>query len=166
MGQPPRQSQFLLRQFLLPARRLSLYTVGMLALPVSAAKLLDLAQRMQRLGLRESDLQEDFIQGSGAGGQKINKTSSVVLLTHALSGLQVRAQAGRSQALNRYYARKLLVEKLEEKILGEASRKRQAIEKVRRQKRRRSRRAKEKMLENKRHHAVKKTQRRSPRAEE
>ena len=64
-----------------------------------------LIKRMQSLGITEEDLSENFIRGSGAGGQKINKTSSCVQLLHAPSGIEVRCQKSRSQALNRYYAR-------------------------------------------------------------
>lgn len=134
----------------------------MLKFPVSQAKEEDLQKRMQKCGLHESDLIEDFVRGSGHGGQKINKTSSVVHLRHPPSGLEVRCQESRSQALNRFIARRLLVEKLEERLFSEASAKRQAIEKIRRQKRKRSKRAKDKMLSDKRHHSEKKSSRKSP----
>src|SRR3989338_1422325 len=130
--------------------------------PVSLTKEEALQKRMEKLGLDESDLEESFTHGSGAGGQKINKTSVVVLLKHIPTGLQVRCQQSRSQALNRFLARRLFVEKLEEKILGEKSRKQQEIEKIRRQKRKRSKRAKEKMLANKKHRAGKKEWRKKP----
>ncbi|HBF11862.1 MAG TPA: peptide chain release factor-like protein [Deltaproteobacteria bacterium] len=130
--------------------------------PVSLTKEETLQKRMDKLGLTESDLEESFTHGSGAGGQKINKTSVVVLLKHIPTGLQVRCQQSRSQALNRFLARRLLVEKLEEKIRGEKSRKQQEIEKIRRQKRKRSKRAKEKMLAGKKHRAEKKGWRKKP----
>lgn len=114
---------------------------------------------MRRLGVRESDLNEEFVRGSGPGGQKINKTSMAVLLRHTASGLEVRCQESRSQALNRFLARRLLIEKLEARIRGEATERESAREKIRRQKRRRSRRAKEKMLADKRHQGLKKTSR-------
>jgi len=129
---------------------------------IQAGKVQELKERMARLGLRESDFEEEFIRGSGAGGQKINKTSVVVLLTHRPTGIQVRCQDSRSQALNRFLARRLLVEKLEEQLLREKSARRQAAEKIRRQKRRRSRRAKEKMLGNKQHQSEKKSLRKKP----
>ena len=113
----------------------------------------ELRSRMERLGILESDLEERFIRGSGKGGQKINKTSSTVQLIHRPSGIEVRCQRERSQAMNRFYARRELCDRLEAKILGIASRKRQEVEKIRRQKRRRSRRGKEKMLEGKRKRA-------------
>lgn len=130
---------------------------------ISDAKVKDLEDRMARLGILESDLEEEFIRGSGAGGQKINKTSVVVQLKHLPTGLMVRCQESRSQAFNRFMARRLLVEKLEERILKAKSERIQKIEKIRRQKRKRSKRAKEKMLEGKRHQSEKKSLRRGPR---
>ncbi len=127
--------------------------------PVSKPKADDLARRMQRLGILEQDLVEEFIRGSGAGGQKINKTSVAVQLTHPASGIQVRCQQGRSQAMNRFFARRLLVEKLEERIFKEKSKRQSEIEKIRRQKRRRSQRAKQKMLEGKKRTSQKKGRR-------
>ena len=125
----------------------------------------DLRQRMERVGVREADLIESFVRGSGAGGQKINKTSVAVQLTHRPSGISVRCQESRSQALNRFLARRLLVEKLESKLLNETSARQKEIEKIRRQKRRRSKRAKDKMLADKKHHALKKSFRRPVDAE-
>jgi len=103
--------------------------------------------RMEKLQILEADLEENFIRGSGSGGQKINKTSSCVQLNHAPSGIEIRCQKTRSQADNRFWARRDLCERIEEKTIGEKSTKQQAFEKVRRQKRRRSRRAKAKMLD-------------------
>lgn len=116
---------------------------------VSPEKEQQLAERMRRLGIREEDLSETFIRGSGKGGQKINKTSSCVQLVHIPSGIEVRCQRERSQALNRFHARRILCDRLEGQILGELSKEEQAREKIRRQKRRRSRKAKQKMLEQK-----------------
>lgn len=128
---------------------------------VSPRKQQELMQAMEKLGIRENDLSEEFIRGSGAGGQKINKTSVVVQLSHIPSGISIRCQQGRSQAMNRFYARRLLVEKIEEKLLAEKSAKQQLIEKIRRQKRKRSKRAKEKVLQAKKHQSEKKARRRS-----
>jgi len=126
------------------------------ALPVSPQKEQELLARMARLGIREQDLEESFIRGSGPGGQHVNKTATCVVLVHRPSGVSVRCQASRSQGLNRFYARRILVEKIERERLGRASAEQQRIEKVRRQKRKRSRRAKAKMLEDKRQQGVKK----------
>jgi protein subunit release factor B len=111
----------------------------------------EIADRMERLGIREEDLIEKFVLGSGSGGQKINKTSSCVYLKHLPTGIEVKCQKDRSRELNRLFARRELCEKLEEALFKEKSKKRQAIEKIRRQKRRRSRRAQEKILASKKH---------------
>ena len=119
-----------------------------------------LVARMAAEGVREEDLVERFIRGSGAGGQKINKTSSCVYLLHRPSGIEIKCQRERSQALNRYFARRELCDKLEERRLGAASARRQEVERLRRQKRRRSRRQKARMLDDKRQHGEKKAARR------
>lgn len=118
-----------------------------------------LLQRMESLGILEDDLVEKFIKGSGAGGQKINKTSSTVYLCHEPSGIELKCQRTRSQSLNRYYARTLLCDQLERKILGEKSKIEQERERIRRQKRKRSKRAKEKILNDKKKISEKKSNR-------
>lgn len=115
-----------------------------------------LLKRMDSLQISEEDLLEKFIKGSGSGGQKINKTSSCVYLFHENSGIEIKCQKTRSQALNRYYARLLLCETLEERILGEKSKKEMEREKIRRQKRKRSKRAQEKILKEKKINSEKK----------
>ncbi|MCB1213968.1 MAG: peptide chain release factor-like protein [Deltaproteobacteria bacterium] len=130
--------------------------------PVSPAKEAEIKARMEALGIREEDLSESFIRASGKGGQKVNKTSVAVQLCHKPSGIMVRAESGRSQIMNRYYARKRLVEKLEAKALGEKSLLQQKIEKIRRQKRKRSQRAKEKVLAEKKLQSTKKKSRQKP----
>ncbi|HSW73153.1 MAG TPA: peptide chain release factor-like protein [Chlamydiales bacterium] len=116
---------------------------------ISKEKTDELAGRMARLGIREEDLVEKFVLGSGRGGQNLQKTSSCVYLKHIPTGIEVKTQRERSRELNRYYARKLLCERIEERVFKEKSEKQQQIEKIRRQKRKRSKRAKEKMLESK-----------------
>ncbi|MBT8490907.1 MAG: peptide chain release factor-like protein [Deltaproteobacteria bacterium] len=105
-----------------------------------------LLERMERLGIKESDLRETFIRSSGPGGQKVNKASSCVFLIHKPTGLSVKCQETRSQTLNRYLARRLLIDRIERKEQGYISAERERIEKVRRQKRRRSKKSKEKVL--------------------
>jgi protein subunit release factor B len=119
-----------------------------------------LRTRMVKLQIQEADLEEHFIRGSGSGGQKINKTSSCVQLLHRPSRTEIRCQKTRSQADNRYWARRELCERIEEHLLGEKSARQQAIEKIRRQKRRRSRRAKARMLDAKSKQGEKKKLRR------
>jgi len=109
-----------------------------------------LKKRMEELGIQEDELEERFILGSGSGGQKINKTYNTVYLKHLPSGIEVKCQRERSRELNRYYARRDLCDKLEEKAKGELSIKRQKIEKIRRQKQRRKRKTQKKLIEEKR----------------
>lgn len=127
--------------------------------PVSKLKEDRLVERLAALEISEDDLVEKFIRGSGKGGQKINKTSSCVYLLHRPSGIEIKCQQERSQALNRYLARVELCDQLEAKIAGINSRREQEREKVRRQKRKRSKRAKDKMLQQKKHRSVRKTTR-------
>jgi protein subunit release factor B len=114
--------------------------------PVSAAKEKELAEKMEALNIREEDIEESFVRSGGKGGQHVNKTSTCVYLRHAPTGVEVKCQEERSQALNRYRARVLLVKKIDRLIKGRESAEIQRIEKIRRQKRKRSKRAKEKML--------------------
>ncbi|MBS0624914.1 MAG: peptide chain release factor-like protein [Verrucomicrobia bacterium] len=123
---------------------------------LSKEKIEELAVRMERLGVREEDLTEKFILGSGKGGQKINKTSSCVYLKHEPTGIEIKCQRDRSREMNRFFARRDLCDRIEEKIYQAKSQKQQEIEKIRRQKRRRSRKQKEKMLANKKHQSAKK----------
>jgi protein subunit release factor B len=122
----------------------------------SLEKIAALEARMLGLGITDDNLLEKFIQGSGSGGQKVNKTASCVQLIHGPSGISIKCQRGRSRELNRYYARKELCEQIEEHKLGVLSRRRQVADKIRRQKRRRSRRQKEKILVGKRKQSQKK----------
>jgi len=118
---------------------------------VSEEKETALTERMKKLGVRPEDLVEQFIRSGGHGGQNVNKTSTCVYLKHVPTGIEVKCQQERSQALNRYLARRILLDKIENLILGKESEEQQRIEKIRRQKRKRSKRAKEKMLADKHH---------------
>ena len=132
----------------------------MSAFPVSLEKRTQLAGRMTTLGVRETDIEETFVRSGGHGGQNVNKTSTCVMLLHRPTNLQVKCQATRQQGLNRFIARRLLLDKIEALQRGFVATERARIEKIRRQKRRRSRRAKERMLADKSHHADQKSSRR------
>lgn len=127
--------------------------------PVSSEKEAALLERLVELGIREEDLDETFVRSGGKGGQNVNKVATCVVLVHRPSGMSVKCQAARSQALNRFHARRLLADKIERERLGEASREEQRIAKIRRQKRKRSKRAQEKILREKHHRAGVKSQR-------
>ncbi len=134
--------------------------------PVSAQKQNELSIKMKRLRVREEDLEEKFVRSGGPGGQNVNKLSTCVVLKHRPTGLEVKCKRERSQALNRFLARRILLDKIESRLLGIASAERKRIEKIRRQKRKRSKRSKEKMLADKKRRSEKKLLRKSPRGEE
>lgn len=117
---------------------------------------------MAELGVSEEDLLEKFVRGSGAGGQKINKTSNCVFLKHLPTGVAIKCQMDRSREMNRFLARRELCDQLEAIRDGRASAKTQAIEKMRRQKRPRSRRSKQRSVADKRLLSHKKSLRKSP----
>ncbi len=121
-----------------------------------------LLKRMDSLGVREVDIDEKFIRASKKGGQKVNKTSVCVYLKHRPTKIEVKCQKERSQNLNRFLARRILVDKIESLVLGKQAKKSQEVEKIRRQKRRRSRKAKEKVLRNKKINSEKKELRKVP----
>ena len=131
----------------------------------SSEKEKSLLQRMAALGVREQEIEEQFVRSSGAGGQKVNKTSSCVALCHRPTGIRVKCQQERSQALNRFLARRILLDKIEAMLRGTESAAQREIARIRRQKRRRSRRAKLKLLADKRHQAEKKSSRAAVRPE-
>ncbi|MEK7529154.1 MAG: peptide chain release factor-like protein [Patescibacteria group bacterium] len=108
-------------------------------------------QKAAALGVFLHDIEEQFVRGSGKGGQKMNKTSSTVVLQHVPTGMMVRCQKHREQSRNRLSAYKLLILKIEEKIKGHESDRARKIFKLIKQKRKRSKRAQEKVLALKKH---------------
>jgi peptide chain release factor len=108
-----------------------------------------LQKRLTKLRIREEDLQEEFVRGSGPGGQKINKTSSTVVLRHIPSGIEVRCQRERSQVMNRYWARMDLCDRLETARAEAKLALQNEREKLRRQNRPRPRGLKQRILDTK-----------------
>lgn len=116
-----------------------------------------LLKKMQRLGVKEEDIRETFTRSGGPGGQNVNKLSTCVCLKHIPTGIEVKYQGQRSQSQNRYHAREILLEKIENLFLQAAAKKRQEQEKIRRQKRKKPRGLKLRILEVKRRHSLKKS---------
>jgi protein subunit release factor B len=110
---------------------------------VSPGKERALEARLLTLHIHEEDLEETFIRSSGPGGQHVNKTSTCVRLLHRPSGLSVKVQRSRSQGLNRFLARRLLADRLEQQLRGAESSQALQRDKIRRQKQRRVRRTKQ-----------------------
>jgi len=99
-----------------------------------------LQQQMEALDIREQDIEEKFVRSSGKGGQKVNKTSSCVYLRHAPTGVEVKCMKDRSQSINRFLARRELVEKIK-KARGLPTDEDAERERIRKQKLKRKRRA-------------------------
>ena len=129
---------------------------------ISPEKIEAIQRLMKEASVFEDDLEESFILGSGPGGQKTNKTSSVVRLAHEPSGVAVKVGESRSREENRWLARRMLAETILERERKRKSAARQAREKIRRQKRRRSRKQKQKMLDAKHARSEIKALRRRP----
>ncbi|MBK8394165.1 MAG: peptide chain release factor-like protein [Leptospiraceae bacterium] len=87
-----------------------------ISFPVSPEKQKHLVDRMTKLQIKESDLDESFTRSGGKGGQNVNKVSTAVHLKHKPSGVEVKCSIHRTQGLNRYKARDILCDKLEEKL--------------------------------------------------
>ena len=130
--------------------------------PISPAKQQELERLMARLRVREADFEERFIRSSGPGGQNVNKVETCVVLRHPPSGLEVRCQQERSQAMNRFLARRILLRRLEAERLGRESAEAQRIAKLRARKRRRSKRGQEQVLRGKHLRAKRKALRQGP----
>ena len=133
---------------------------------ISRDRIRSVLERMSQLGIRPDDLEESFVRGSGAGGQKINKTSSTVVLRHPTSGIEVRCQQERSLTQNRFLARQELCDKLEARHRTQMLAAAASRAKKRAQTRPRSANQKRKILAEKRRHGDTKRLRGKPNSDE
>ena len=111
---------------------------------VTEQKATELRRRMSACGLHEADLTETFVSSRGPGGQNVNRTATCVQLKHTPTGLAVKMQTSRTQALNRFYARRRMCELIEARRMGGASPEAVQRAKSRKQKDRRRRRTRKK----------------------
>jgi protein subunit release factor B len=111
---------------------------------VTSGKEAALLRRMEELGVRESDLIEKFVRSRGKGGQHLNKSSTCVYLKHLSSGIEVKVDKDRFQGVNRFLARRLLLEKISRELFGLKTQSQMRADKIRKQKNRRARRAQKK----------------------
>ncbi|KPK32538.1 MAG: hypothetical protein AMS24_03990 [Chlamydiae bacterium SM23_39] len=107
---------------------------------VGEKKKKELKERMRSLNIFEKDLIEKFILSSGRGGQKIQKSHSAVYIKHIPTGLEIKCQKEREREINRYFARKMLCDLYEKKILHLQTKKEKLFEKKKKQKKRRYKR--------------------------
>jgi len=113
----------------------------MVLFAVSEGKNKWLRGKMEALGIHEKDIEEQFVRSSGSGGQKVNKTSTCVFLKHSPTGIEIKCMRERNQSLNRFLARRELVQRIE-RLSGEVTSDDREMSKVRRQKLKRKKRAK------------------------
>ncbi len=104
-------------------------------------KIKALEKRIKDLGINKEDIKEKFIKSSGRGGQKVNKSSSAVFMSHEKTGLHIKVGKHRSQNLNRFLALRGLVEKIEAKMSGNHDKQTKQMEKIRKQKQKRKKRS-------------------------
>ncbi len=112
----------------------------MIRFPVSEEKNTFLHQRMAYLGIEEKDIEEKFVRSSKKGGQKVNKASTCVYLKHRPTGIEVKWMTERSQALNRFFARRELIRRVE-RLKGLGTQEDMESKRIRKQKSKRKKRA-------------------------
>ncbi len=115
----------------------------MTSFAVSEEKNKWLKEKMETLGIREADIEEKFIRSSGKGGQKVNKTATCVYIKHIPTGIEIKCMKDRSQSINRFLARRELVERIE-KLSGIKTGSDIKREKIKKQKAKKQKRARQK----------------------
>jgi len=105
---------------------------------ISPQKTQALYKKMAELGISEDDIVETFTQASGKGGQNVNKVATCVRLLHLPTGIAIKSQKARTQALNRYFARQGLIEKIDFLKNGNKTEKALNIQKLKKQKKKRA----------------------------
>ena len=122
----------------------------------------NLTNFMNQLDIKEKDIEEKFILGSGSGGQKIQKTSSCVEIKHTPTGIVIKCQRTRSREANRFWARWKLCEQIKKNREQVKEEKKEKLRLIKISKKTLSKSSKKKMLEEKLRLSKKKSMRKTP----